>query len=69
MKYEEYLTEDADIIIVSYGITARISKSAVTMARAKGIKVGLFRPITLWPYPSEAIAARAKRPNPSSPSS
>ncbi len=60
VKYEEYLTEDADIVIVSYGITARISKSAVNMARAQGIKVGLFRPISLWPFPAEAIAARSK---------
>ena len=53
--YEEYLTDDADIVVVAYGITARICRSAVNMAREKGIKVGLFRPITLWPYPSEAL--------------
>ncbi|HCG35902.1 MAG TPA: 3-methyl-2-oxobutanoate dehydrogenase subunit beta, partial [Clostridiales bacterium] len=61
VKHEEYLTDDADIVLVSYGITARISKSAVNMARANGIKVGLFRPITLWPFPSKAIHAIGKK--------
>nr|MBQ4319518.1 3-methyl-2-oxobutanoate dehydrogenase subunit VorB [Clostridia bacterium] len=60
-RFEEYMTEDADIMIVAYGITARIAKSAVMMARAKGIKAGLFRPITLWPYPDKALAAAAEK--------
>lgn len=55
VKYEEYLTQDADIVIVAYGITARIAKSAVNAARKKGIKAGLFRPITLWPFPSDRL--------------
>lgn len=55
VKYEEYLTDDADIVVVAYGITARIAKSAVNAARKKGIKAGLFRPITLWPFPSEQL--------------
>lgn len=52
---ESYLTEDADIVVVAYGATARIVKSAVNQARSIGIKVGLFRPITLWPFPVEEI--------------
>jgi 2-oxoglutarate ferredoxin oxidoreductase subunit alpha len=52
---ETYLTDDADIVIVAYGSTARIAKSAVNKAREKGIKAGLFRPITLFPYPTELL--------------
>ena len=52
---ESYLTEDADIIVTAYGATARIAKSAVNMARAEGMKVGLLRPKTLWPFPVEEI--------------
>lgn len=54
--YETYKVEDADVVLVAYGTVARICKSAVNMLRAKGIKAGLFRPITLYPYPSEALA-------------
>ena len=53
------MTEDADIVLVAYGITSRICKSAVIAARAAGIKVGLLRPITLWPYPSKALGKLA----------
>ncbi len=59
-RCEEYLTEDADIVLVSYGITSRICKTAVTLARKEGLKVGMIRPITLWPYPSAALAKAAK---------
>jgi len=52
---ESYMTEDADIIVTAYGASARIAKSAVNMARAEGIKVGLLRPKTLWPFPVEEI--------------
>ena len=52
---DEYMTDDADIIIVAYGASSRISHTAVNMARAEGIKVGLIRPITLWPYPDKTI--------------
>ncbi|MDE6133757.1 MAG: 3-methyl-2-oxobutanoate dehydrogenase subunit VorB [Oscillospiraceae bacterium] len=48
---EMYLTDDADIIVTAYGATARVAKSAVNMAREQGIKAGLIRPITLWPFP------------------
>ncbi|MBR2987540.1 MAG: 3-methyl-2-oxobutanoate dehydrogenase subunit VorB [Clostridia bacterium] len=60
VRAEEYMTEDADIVIVSYGITSRICKTAISMARKEGIKVGMVRPITLWPYPNEALAKAAK---------
>ncbi len=49
--YEEYMVEDADIVVAAFGIAARVSKNAVNEARARGIKVGLIRPITLWPFP------------------
>ena len=58
---ESYLMEDAEICIVAFGIAARVAKNAITAARAKGIRVGLIRPITLWPFPSEAVAEAAKR--------
>lgn len=57
VKYDEYLTSDADIVLVAYGITARVARSAVNMARAEGIKAGLFRPITLWPFPKKELAS------------
>jgi 2-oxoglutarate ferredoxin oxidoreductase subunit alpha len=55
-RSEEYLTKDADVVVVAFGTVARIARSAVEAAREKGIKAGLFRPITLWPYPSAALA-------------
>ncbi|MHB1254868.1 MAG: 2-oxoacid:acceptor oxidoreductase subunit alpha [Dethiobacteraceae bacterium] len=54
--YEEYLTNDADIILISYGASARSAKAAVNDARAVGISVGLLRLITLWPFPSTAVS-------------
>jgi 2-oxoisovalerate ferredoxin oxidoreductase alpha subunit len=53
--FEEYQMEDAEIILVSYGISSRIARSAVDKARKRGIKVGLFRPQTLFPFPEEAL--------------
>ena len=50
--YEEYMVEDADIVVAAFGIAARVSKNAVNEARSRGIKVGLIRPITLWPFPT-----------------
>ncbi len=50
--YEEYLMDDADICVVAFGIAARVSKNAINEARKQGIKVGLIRPITLWPFPT-----------------
>ncbi|KZX16313.1 2-oxoglutarate oxidoreductase subunit KorA [Methanobrevibacter cuticularis] len=55
VNYDEYLTEDAEIIIVSYGISSRLSKTAIDISRKKGVKVGLFRPITLFPFPNEKL--------------
>ena len=49
--YEEYMMEDAEICIAAFGIAARVSKNAINEARKEGIKVGLIRPITLWPFP------------------
>lgn len=54
---EEYLTEDAELVVVGYGIISRILRSVTDRARAEGHKVGLLRPITLMPFPTEAIAA------------
>ncbi len=60
VRCEAQQCDDADYIIVSFGSAARIGEKAVELARAEGIKVGLFRPITLWPFPSKEIAALAK---------
>lgn len=56
-RAETFLTEDADIVLVAFGATSRICRSAVRAARDEGIKAGLIRPITLWPFPEEAIKA------------
>jgi 2-oxoisovalerate ferredoxin oxidoreductase alpha subunit len=61
VDYEEYLTSDASIILVSYGISSRICRSAVDLARQEGIKVGLFRPKTLFPFPEEQLKALADK--------
>ena len=53
------MTDDADLVLVAYGITSRICKTAVNLARAEGIKLGLIRPITLWPFPEKIIAKTA----------
>lgn len=54
-RCEEYFTEDAEIILVGFGIVGRICKSAVRKAREQGLKVGLIRPITLWPFPDKVF--------------
>ena len=59
-RAEEFMTEDADIIVTAYGIGARVSKNAVVAARKEGIKVGLIRPITLWPFPKQVYAKAAE---------
>ncbi len=61
--YEEYMTEDADIVLAAFGIAARVCKNAIKKARREGIKVGLIRPITVWPFPTkpfEKIAETCK---------
>ena len=55
VMYETYMTEDADFIITAFGTVARIAKSAVNELREKGVKVGLFRPITVWPFPYKEL--------------
>lgn len=58
-QWEEYLLEDAEYVVVAYGATSRIVRSAINTAREQGIKVGLIRPKTIWPYPTEAISKAA----------
>ena len=60
VRYEATGCEDADYLIVSFGSAARISEKAIELARKEGLKVGLFRPITLWPFPSQQIAEAAR---------
>lgn len=55
VRYESYHVEDAEIMIVAFGTAARVAKTAVQQLRAQGMPIGLFRPITLWPYPEEAL--------------
>ena len=57
VRYEMINCDDADLIIVAFGSAARISQKAMETARKQGLKVGIFRPITLWPFPSKEIAA------------
>ncbi len=57
--WEEYETEDAEFCLVAFGIAARVAKNAVVAARKEGIKVGLLRPITLWPFPKKPLLALA----------
>jgi 2-oxoisovalerate ferredoxin oxidoreductase alpha subunit len=59
VAYEDHMTKDASIILVSYGISSRICRSAVDQARKEGIKVGLFRPKTLFPFPARQLKAIA----------
>lgn len=61
VMYESYMMEDAEYCIVAFGIAARVAKNAITSAREKGIKVGMIRPITLWPFPQKAIADAAAK--------
>jgi len=58
-KYEEFMMDDAKVAVIAYGTAARIAKGAVKRARNEGMRVGLIRPITLWPFPSEVICRRA----------
>lgn len=60
LRFEKYKTEDADIVIVSYGTSSRISRASVDRLRKNKIKAGLFRPISLWPFPYGALRAMNK---------
>ena len=61
VRYEEIQTEDAEYIIVAFGSSSRIAQKVVELCRAEGKKVGLFRPITLWPFPTKRIAELAQK--------
>ena len=61
VRYEEFMTEDADLILVAFGSAARIAQTSVLMAREAGMKVGFFRPITLFPFPESPLAAFAEK--------
>ena len=60
VMYEEYMMDDAEICIAAFGIAARVSKNAITEARRKGIKAGMIRPITLWPFPKAPFRKAAE---------
>ena len=60
-RYESFMMEDAEYCVVAFGIAARVSKNAVVAARKEGIKVGLIRPITLWPFPKKPLAEAADK--------
>ena len=60
-RFETYMAEDADILLVGYGIVSRVLRSTVEQARAQGLRVGLFRPISLWPFPSKPLAEYAAK--------
>lgn len=60
-RSEQYMTDDAEVLLVGYGLTSRILRSAADEARAQGMKVGVFRPITLWPFPTKALAELANK--------
>ena len=62
VMYELYKADDAEILITAFGTVARVAKSAIDELRAEGYKVGLFRPITVWPYPYNELRAAADRP-------
>lgn len=61
VRYDTYLTDDADVLFVAYGTCARIARESVQMLREKGVRAGLFRPISLWPFPTEWLAQAALR--------
>ena len=60
VRYETLFCDDAELLVVAFGSAARLTQKAIEMAREEGVKVGLLRPITLWPFPSKAIAELAK---------
>ena len=61
VMFEEYLMDDAEYCVVAFGIASRVSRNAINAARAKGIKVGMIRPITLWPFPKAALKKAAEK--------
>ena len=61
VRFEEFMLDDADYAIVAFGSAARIAKKSIEIARSQGIKVGLLRPITLWPFPTKEVQKLAER--------
>jgi len=61
VRYETSLEEDAQLVVVAFGTTARVSKTAIRLARNEGLRVGLFRPITLFPFPDRALLNLSQR--------
>jgi 2-oxoglutarate/2-oxoacid ferredoxin oxidoreductase subunit alpha len=61
VRYDARFTDDADLVVVAFGTAARVAQTAVKEARARGMRVGLFRPITLWPYPSIPLTRLSER--------
>lgn len=61
IRYEEENTDDAEVIVLAYGCVARSAKSAIDAARKEGMKVGLFRPITIWPFPEKRVRELAEK--------
>jgi len=61
IRYEEYMADDADIIVIAYGTTARIAKGAIKRVRKDGVRAGMIRPITLWPFPKKILNNLADR--------
>lgn len=62
VRFEAYHADDAEVIVVAYGVSSRITKKVVDLARAEKLKVGLIRPITLWPFPKKKLDELAKKP-------
>ena len=61
VRFEEYLLDDAEYAIMAFGSAARVAKKSIDNARAEGIKVGLLRPITLWPFPTKEVQRLASK--------
>ena len=61
VMYEEYMMEDAEVCVVAFGIASRVAKNAVAQARSEGVKAGLIRPVTLWPFPSKVLRQAAEK--------
>jgi len=61
VQYEDTQCKDADVVAVAFGMTGRVAKTAVEKARKRGLKMGLFRPVTLWPFPAEALANATRK--------
>ncbi len=61
LRYEEVLTEDAEVLVVAYGSVARSAREAIREARARGIRAGMLRPITIWPFPTDRVRALSRR--------